>query len=339
MAISLVNIFTIYIFLLGSTIAAQEQRRHCGGLDHSTLTRPCRNNDTDCGQWNDKWWNPYNCHYRDVTPDHARKCIGNRTLACIGDSQIRDTCLALVYLLLGIFNEKDTMLMGKFDRRSSDMDNYGTIIDDVPFWKLNVPPHNHNGYIFPKPFNSSFTEHKWQLQMWSLFRREFMYGGQAVDIIKNRMVNATQNLRPIDFVLWNYGLHDYGWFQEPPRGQRYYDALVKSDFVNNIPNAKMPMVWVSMNQNCKAKMREEELKRDQAGMVTDANAYVNMKFLQSKLPYWDADAVLRTDSSCERSADGVHVNMYVDMMRAKMLLNHLCDHNWNWRDNPLKHFL
>ncbi len=34
--------------------------------------------------------------------------------------------------------------------------------------------------------------------------------------------------------------------------------------------------------------------------------------------------------SCDHMADGVHVKMYVDIMRAKMLFNHLCDENMNW---------
>ena len=90
--------------------------RHCGGHNHANLTRPCRNNDTDCGFWVDKWWHPHGCSYRHVTSENARKCVGNRTLACIGDSQIRDICQAVVDLLLGKYDTKDTLKTGKFER-------------------------------------------------------------------------------------------------------------------------------------------------------------------------------------------------------------------------------
>lgn len=74
-------------------------------------------------------------------------------------------------------------------------------------------------------------------------------------------------------------------------------------------------------------------------MVDDANSAADAYFLKHKLPYWDTNAVLRSQNMCEHSADGVHVKMYVDTMRAKMLFNHLCDHQWNWKEHPLKHFV
>jgi hypothetical protein len=324
-------------------VAAEEDhlflrtRNHCGGVDHTELTRPCKNNDTDCGSWNGRWWNPHNCHYRDVSSQNAQKCLGNRTIACIGDSMIRDICQGIVHLLLGKYDTLETLRSGKFDY--DDMNEDGTIIKDFPFWKHNVPPHNFNGYIYPKLFNESYASHKWQLQMWSLYRREFLYDGQHVQIMQNKMVGKMEGLRPIDFLLMNYGLHDYGWFDSPPRGQKYVEALVSQDFVKHIPEAKMPMVWVTMNKNCESKLRKEDRDRDQHGMVDDANKYANEYFLRHKLPYWDANAVLRTEKMCEHSDDGVHVNQYVDIMRAKMLFNHLCDHHWTWKEHPLKHFV
>jgi hypothetical protein len=344
-AVSLFALALLILVVASAAVRPRHRRRleadakgrsHCGGADHAALTRPCRNNDTDCGVWNDRWWNPHNCHYREVTPEHARQCIGNRTIACIGDSMIRDTCQAVVFLLLGKYSTKETLQTGKFPYEDMDID--GTIIQDFSFWKDNVPPHNHNGYIFPKPFNDTYKEHKWQLQMWSLFRREFLYKQQHVQIMENYMADKMPGLRPIDFLLMNYGLHDYGWFDKPPRGEKYVN-LVKEDFIRNIPKAKMPMVWMAMNKNCETKLRKEDRDRDQHGMVNDANRAADAHFLENKLPYWDTNAVLRTPDMCEHSADGVHVNQYVDMMRAKMLFNHICDHEWNWKEHPLKHFV
>jgi hypothetical protein len=190
-------------------------KRFCGGPGHATLTRPCASNDTDCGTWSYTtvdtsthtninkpvwWWTPHACHYRDVSPENARKCMGNRTIACIGDSMVRDICQAVVSLLLGRNHSGDD----KFDYEDMNID--GMIIPDFPFWSKNVPPHNHNGYIFPKPFDAKYSQptqpsgsagpdagvvnHHWQLQMWSLYRREFMQNGQARDIIEQHMVSV-----------------------------------------------------------------------------------------------------------------------------------------------------
>ena len=74
-------------------------------------------------------------------------------------------------------------------------------------------------------------------------------------------------------------------------------------------------------------------------MVEEANKYVNKRLLDEKIPYWDAGEVLRTSSRCNYSSDGLHVKMFVDVMRAKMLFNHLCDANMNWRLDPLQHFV
>lgn len=47
-------------------------------------------------------------------------------------------------------------------------------------------------------------------------------------------------------------------------------------------------------------------------------------------------AVCRT-CRCDYSADGLHVKMFVDNMRAKMLFNHICDHEFNWKGD-MSHF-
>ena len=37
-----------------------------------------------------------------MSPVEARKCVGNRTLAFIGDSQIRDLAVGVAFLLMGV---------------------------------------------------------------------------------------------------------------------------------------------------------------------------------------------------------------------------------------------
>jgi hypothetical protein len=308
-------------------------RVRCGGLNHSNLTRPCIENDTFCGLWNGRFWHPLGCKYRDITSEQAQKCIGNRTIACVGDSQIRDTCIGILYLLLNRNATLETMLTGKYDYH--DMDDIGTIIEDYDFWERNVPPHNHNGYIYPKlSLNLNVS---WQIQQWSLYRREFLEG-QVEQILQNKMVNASRKIRPIDFVLWNHGLHDWGWFEKPPYGKKFYDSILR-DYLVHRKEAKMPVVWVSMNSQCDRMLIEDAFKRKQHLMVSGANEYLNKRLKKERIPYWDSDALMRVPDRCKHSADGVHVNMYVDIMRAKMLIHHLCDRNMQWRENILDHFI
>ena len=64
--------------------------------------RWCHHNDTNCGKWNGgRFFQPYDCFYFDISSEMARKCLGNRTLAFIGDSQIRDIGTSVWYFLFG----------------------------------------------------------------------------------------------------------------------------------------------------------------------------------------------------------------------------------------------
>ena len=58
---------------------------------------------------------------------------------------------------------------------------------------------------------------------------------------------------------------------------------------------------------------------------------MNRKFHNERIPYWDADHALRVPEICNISGDGLHVKMWVDLMRAKMLFNLLCDDDMQWR--------
>ena len=107
----------------------------------------------------------------------------------------------------------------------------------------------------------------------------------------------------------------------------------------------MPTVWVSMNGECSSKIPPERAEEGQHTMVEEANKYINARLLKDKVPYWDADAVLRVKDGphtkmgrCNLSADGVHVATFVDLMRAKMLFNHLCDSDMKWRAS-INHFM
>ncbi len=62
----------------------------------------CIDDDTNCGVWVDRSWIPNSCKYRDVSGDDARRCMANKTVACVGDSQMRDLCLGLTHILYDV---------------------------------------------------------------------------------------------------------------------------------------------------------------------------------------------------------------------------------------------
>ena len=69
------------------------QGRWCGFFD-----------DLSNGTWDffRRRYFPPACQLRQVTPESARQCIGNRSFIFIGDSQIRDFSGALAYFLSGV---------------------------------------------------------------------------------------------------------------------------------------------------------------------------------------------------------------------------------------------
>lgn len=303
--------------------------KRCGGHKHAAMTRPCALNDTDCGVWNmkDRYWHPIACRYQDITAEQARQCLGNRTLAFIGDSQIRDMAVGVALFLLGetIMNAPDF----KFDYKGNPETN-ATRIPDFPSWDRNVPAHNHNGYVYPQPEVAAREGHLWQVQVWNLFCNNYIRD-QVDDVLRNKMPSQFPLLRNIDLAFWGHGLHDYGWFDSPPYGPKFFDTMV-SQWIRSRKTSNIPSVWVAMNPECRPLIKFEiSHSNKQAVMVEEINRYINQRLLDEKLPYWDAGAVLRSPQRCNVSDDGVHVKMYVDIMRAKMLFNHLCDSDMNWR--------
>ena len=92
-----------------------------------------------------------------------------------------------------------------------------------------------------------------------------------------------------------------------------------------------------MMPNCEEKMSgslTNRKKEHQLYMVDTANKYTNQRLLEEKLPYFDMGAMLRSAERCNKSADGLHVALYVNLMAAKVLFNHLCDPQGHWRGSP-----
>jgi hypothetical protein len=265
-----------------------------------------------------------------MSPEKAARCLGNRTLAFIGDSQIRDLCVGVVYFLMGVFS-LESASEDKFDGHH-DMGDHGTKIEDFDFWMHNVPGHNFNGYIFPRVNESEALGIKWQVQMWNLFTGQFLENGQMEDVLSNKLVTTGRGLKPIDLAFFHIGLHDWGWWYEGNVGLKFYDTMVQNKLFKK--SYTVPSVWTSMNPECLDKLSGSITggrREEQQEMVDIANAYTNERLLREKLPYFDFGAPLRSADRCDKSADGVHVKMYVNIMAAKMLFNHLCDSRGEWR--------
>ena len=145
------------------------------------------------------------------------------------------------------------------------------------------------------------------------------------------MRGVFSRLNDVDLAFWSHGLHDYGWFNTAPYARKYYDQVVKKwlDIRLKYP---VPSIWVSLNSECEEKLKFRLSKHIQQPLIIDeCNWFTNHKTLKHKLPYWDAAEVLRSEGRCNVSSDGVRVKSYVDIMRAKMLFNHLCDTDMNWK--------
>jgi hypothetical protein len=249
---------------------------------------------------------------------------------------MRDLCIGLSMYLSG--EKVGEGLDYKFDRKAELHTHYtnATKIDKFTSWKLNKD--NYNGLLFPKVDNVAATPFLWQVQVWELHCNAYLHDHHVQDVLMNKMKRENPLLRHIDFAFWSHGLHDYGWWDSPPYGQRYFDTIV-SQWVRVREEVPTPVVWTSINPHCLAldPLASRSFMQHKKGgfavqtqMVEEGNFITHAKLRELKLPYWDAAAPLRSPQRCDVSSDGVHVKMWVDLVRAQMMLNHLCDEDNNW---------
>mmetsp|Transcript_26501 Transcript_26501/g.36496 ORF Transcript_26501/g.36496 Transcript_26501/m.36496 type:complete len:333 (-) Transcript_26501:29-1027(-) len=296
--------------------------------------RRCSQNDTYCGDWIGRTFVPYgNCPYRQFTSEEARKCVGNRTLLFTGDSQIRDIGIGVGLFLQGQNVESSPDF--KFDKKSESIWDNCTQIGYFQSWghKNKGGPDDHNGFLFPKKeLAAQNPGWNWQVQVWSIFRNYMIHQGSLKQVLSNEMMKENLQFKKADIAFWNHGLHDWASWNSPPYGEKHYQTVVKEwlDLRNQVPT---PTIWVAMNNNCIDLMENAMIntkKITQTTMVEEANFYVHKRLREEKLPYWDAASVLRSPQRCNVSGDGVHVKMFVDIVRANILFNKLCDENFNW---------
>lgn len=304
-------------------------RIRCGGKRHSDLTRPCLSNDTVCGSWKDGYFHPsMGCYYQDISQEQALKCLSNKTIAFIGDSQIRDIAMGLIFLAMGLQPHID--INQKFDKSNADYTHYFTFLGDVPSWRRNQ---GRNGFYSPTKILQEIHRYQFQIQFWSLYNGMYMQL-YLEDVLNDVAENDT--LHNIDIAFVNHGIHNIGWWDDSEGrvfgtyGETFYQKMF-SQWSKIKDKVKVPSIWTSLNPNCENKLESQH--KIQQIMADEANYYINQKTKKLKIPYWDSAAVLRGSHRCNISADGLHVKVWVEIMRAKMLLNHLCDSHFNWRGN------
>lgn len=257
----------------------------------------------------------------------------NRTLACIGDSMIRNMCMGVGFFLSDVTPENGGEL--SFDKKA-ELEGYD--------WTHSTKMEN--GYILPTAVDAAKNNWDWQVQVWEYHSNSLIREGRVEKVLSNKMPELMPDagLRNIDFALWAHGINDYGWFDSPPFGEKFFEQMTGQwlHIRNKMP---VPSVWVSMNNNCKEiytpdalymgpwTFNDEEKKTRGFEMIEQSNHHVHKKLHEQGVPYFDAAAPIRSPQRCNVSYNGLHVKMWVDIVRAKVLFNHLCDENNEWVGN------
>jgi hypothetical protein len=354
----MMGLFALFLVTLLIALSAQSASEDRAALPHCVSDQNgerniCSRNDTYCGEWQGREWHPTGCRYRDISSEQARTCVGNRTLAFIGDSMIRNLGMGVAFFLSGqtVDSESETSV----DERLKN----GTR------WLNATYLPEENLYLFPNPANKATHNWDWQVQLWYLATNGGIREGgvervltnkaskEMKEILANKGVRGVQevqgvqgvqaqndvHVRPLDFAFWCHGINDWGWFDNRPFGPKFFEQFT-AHWVRIREEMAVPSVWVSMNNNCKERYSPDGLymgswvddeKREKGfHMIEDANRYVHKTLRQKSLPYFDAAAVLRSPQRCAASYDGLHVRMWVNIVRAKILFNHLCSDENEW---------
>ena len=220
--------------------------------DPTIRARPCANNDTYCGNWFGRQYTPNNCKYREITNEQARMCVGERTIACLGDSIIRDMCVGLAMYLAGEKVEE-----GSEEQYHKILDNHqtrymnSTKIGWVRSWKANRP--GHNAFVFPKVNEATGpSPFKWQVQVWEQQRNPLVVA-HAEDILSGKVRKEHPVLRSVDFAFWGHGLHEQPLWNTSPHGDLFYENIV-SHWIDIRKRVQVPLVWTSINPHCLLQM-------------------------------------------------------------------------------------
>jgi hypothetical protein len=156
--------------------------------------------------------------------------LGNRTLAFIGDSMIRDFGTGVAHFLSGM--TRQTASDEKNDKAGmKTLPGRGVHIGLIDMWS----PHNmkqnenYNGVVFPTAAlqKSDPNNYSWQVQIWEIYARRLATqigpGRNTTvldDVLNNRLagnpnkyINGSLPLTPIDLAFMNHGIHDWGYVE------------------------------------------------------------------------------------------------------------------------------
>ena len=73
-----------------------------------------------------------------------------------------------------------------------------------------------------------------------------MERNNVIDILNNKMILENPLLNKLDFAFWSHGLHDYGWWDHLPYGERFYEQM-PGQWIKIRHLVDTPTVWMSMN--------------------------------------------------------------------------------------------
>jgi len=196
----------------------------------------CIHNDSLCGVWHNRSWHPLSCAYRKISAQDARKCLGNRTLAFIGDSMVRDFGTGVAHFLSGMSTQ--TASDEKNDKAGvKTLPGRGFHIGLIDMWSpFNVKQdENFNGFVFPTPAlkKSEPSSYSWQVQIWEMYSRgkgDKIGPGRSTtlidDVLNNRLagdpnkyINGSLPLTAIDLAFMNIGIHDFGYVESVASSQ------------------------------------------------------------------------------------------------------------------------
>jgi hypothetical protein len=284
-------------------------------------------------------YTPQNCRLRHITPKRARQCMGNKTLAFIGDSNMRDFGMAVLRFLAG--EVPSDASDQKFDKLA-DAEAVGARNRHRTF-----PDGRYKVRSVKKRLGRAYEalESTWS---WKIEILNVNYPKDWPQIREVILRNATRRRsrrgrgrrrRPVDMGFIGLGVHSIWekWRLDPMKYwvhghtmQPFFDLWCT--MLNRDTTPVCPLVWMSMNQQCCPK---KELRWQHQCRYVDAGNNGSRRALNDAgLPYLNWADTVSGRSKCDTSDDGVHVKAWVDNVRAQILFGYLCDRRGRFRLPP-----
>ena len=313
--------------------------RYCDLHSSPPLMPKCYLNNSYCGDWNvtnrtfipavnpnTHLYDKDQCQLRLFTPAEARQCIGNRTLAFMGDSMIRDLTTGIGLFLQGMTVEESLDI--KFDHQDKfALDGWIDMIPYLEMWGVDQGA----GWVFPSSNRSHFTavtnrtpdadHYNFQIQFWALYNNDYLYSrvgtskkNHLTDVLNGTVLDDPMMMkvggRKMDYLFWSYGLHDWGWWMVENQDivKNFYNNI-HGHFRANQANFPCPAAWVSLNSNCDFSMGNGVVGGHSANYqvvsIDRLNRELGGILRAEHLPYYDADLVLRSPELCNVTGDGM----------------------------------